>query len=186
MKCDETKMFNRSFFLNEFMNDLFIQNSRFRNVCKGKGYRLMKCQLWTRYIINNWSWSIPRQIKQWIMHVFTYILGNQYQACMTLKKYLKLFSSRNFQCSIRRILLDATSALPSWILSHKLVICRFKFLKFKPLAKSCKIKFIASHFKTVSCVVDEIYNLFNIYVQTRVAGYSQWNLEHRLHRNCNV
>lgn len=120
------------------------------------------------------------------MHVFTYILGNQYQACMTLKKYLKLFSSRNFQCSIRRILLDATSALPSWILSHKLVICRFKFLKFKPLAKSCKIKFIASHFKTVSCVVDEIYNLFNIYVQTRVAGYSQWNLEHRLHRNCNA
>lgn len=104
------------------------------------------------------------------MHVFTYILGNQYQACMTLKKYLKLFSSRNFQCSIRRILLDATSALPSWILSHKLVICRFKFLKFKPLAKSCKIKFIASHFKTVSCVVDEIYNLFNIYVQTRVLG----------------
>lgn len=38
MKCDKTKMFNRSFFLNEFMNDLFIQNSRFRNVCKGKGY----------------------------------------------------------------------------------------------------------------------------------------------------
>lgn len=112
---------------------------------------------------------------KWILHVFTYILGNQYQACMTLKKYLKLFSSRNFQCSIRRILLDATSALPSWILSHKLVICRFKFPKFKPHAKSCKIKFIASHINTIHCVVDEIYNLFNIYVQTRVAGYSQWN-----------
>lgn len=33
MKCDETKMFNRSFFLNEFMNDLFISKTADSEMC---------------------------------------------------------------------------------------------------------------------------------------------------------